>query len=242
MQKKFLRTLFVPASLIFSFIGFSMLTETARGMAEEEKRLSPEHYVVVRAWGPSLGQSIQAVPYLVKHALTAMAGKPVGHASLEVISPKKSTYVSFWPGTEVGKKDERVSSSLHTYASDVVDEKGTPGCVVKLYSLNNKLITSSFKRTYSNCKKRPQYVLMPKLDDEQNCCTSVLNLLEVGGLNGLLLNKHESMWCAFKRTGKKPFLTTNLPKYAFSPSHIADFALAAQMVERNIFPKIEGWQ
>jgi hypothetical protein len=36
MQKKFLRTLFVPASLLFSFIGITLLSGTVSGMAVDE--------------------------------------------------------------------------------------------------------------------------------------------------------------------------------------------------------------
>ena len=232
MSKKF------QASLLFSFMALSLLSFSAKAMEEEEK-LNQESYVVVRTWGPQVGAHIQVVPHLVKHGIVAAAGGLVGHASIQVVRRKHtSRYISFWPRETPSKKNIRVNRRLHTYAQDIEQEKGTEDCVVKLYSLNRKEIVSSFKENIRD--GRPKYVLLPQADDEHNCCSVVLDLLKVGGLESLF--SKESYGSRIARKATKPFLTTSLSKDAVTPSHIADFAFAAQRAERSLFPKINEWQ
>lgn len=234
MSKKF------QASLLFAFTGLSLLSFSAKAMLEEEE-LNKKSYVVVRAWGPQVGAPIQVMPHKAKHAVAVAAGSPVGHASIQVVRRKHSShYISFWPRETPSKKNTRVNRRLHTYAQDIKQEKGTEDFVVKLYSLNRKEIVSSFKENIRD--GRPKYVLLPQADDEHNCCSVVLDLLKVGGLDSVLSNKDESWGSYLSRRITKPFLTTNIAKDDVTPSHIADFALAAQRAERSLFPKIEGWQ
>jgi len=132
--------------------------------------LNKKNRVIVRTWTSRLN------------------GREVGHISLEI--PASKTYISFWPGCEVGKVEAFMRShegAIHTFAEDIESERRLPDYVICLYGLE----TNDMEAAWNNKIKQIQtgelrwHLLGEKtwiVTESHSCASLVREILLAGGI------------------------------------------------------------
>lgn len=226
------------ASLLFAFIGISLLSFPAKAMLEEDE-LNKKSYIVVRTWLPEKGKYVP-LPHYAKHAASAYFNEFVGHASIEIIKDKFSTYISFWPAKGLRSASIGVDCKFHTYKDDKKEEGRREDQAVKLYSLNGQKIGSYFEKKIKY--EEHDFVLVPNNNNGHNCSSISLKLLKKGGVDSIFSAESTFSTSNACRAFYNPFFTTDYTRSSVTPSHIFDIAYYASWIETDLFPKTKKWK